>query len=180
MTTKNIWITYSQDVKRFILSKIKNEQIANDLLQETFIKIHTKLDTLKEYDKLKPWVFTVARNTVMDYFKKETNSREVFETDDVVQETNHITHDEKDCLHAIIKNLPKKYRDPLFLADIKGLKQAEVANQLKLQLPTTKSRIQRARKLIAQGYMECCDFKMNQKGHLVGEVKDKEDCKVCN
>ena len=55
-----------------------------------------------------------------------------------------------------------------------------MAKQLKLQLPTAKSRIQRARKLITLGYMQCCDFKMNPKGHLVGEVKDKEDCKVCN
>lgn len=179
MTTQNIWITYSQDVKRFILSKVKNEQIANDLLQETFIKIHTKLDTLKDFDKLKPWVFTVTRNTVLDYFKQNTNSRE-FSATDFVPENDYKIHDEKDCLKGIIKSLPKKYRDPLFLADIKGLKQMEVAKQLKLQLPATKSRIQRARKLIAQGYIECCDFKMNQKGHLVGEIKAKEDCKVCN
>ncbi len=179
MTTQSIWITYNQDVKQFILSKTKNEQIANDLLQETFIKIHTKLDTLKDYDKLKSWVFSIARNTIMDYFKRSANTREVFDTD-IMQEDSHETHDEKDCLQGIIKSLPKKYRDPLFLADIKGLKQAEVAKQLKLQLPTTKSRIQRARKLIALGYIECCDYKVNQKGHLVGEVKDKEDCKVCN
>ena len=179
MTTQSIWITYNQDVKQFILSKVKNEEIANDILQETFIKIHTKKDALKDYDKLKPWIFTIARNTVMDYFKLNTQTREVFETD-IIQEENTVTHDEKDCLRGIIKRLEKKYRDPLFLSDIKGLKQAEIAKQLNLQLPTAKSRIQRARKLIAQGYMECCDFKMNHKGHLVGEVKDKEDCKVCN
>ena len=89
-------------------------------------------------------------------------------------------HNEKDCLHGIIKRLPKKYRDPLFLSDIKGMKQGDIANQLKLQLSTAKSRIQRARKQIAKGYMECCDFKLNQKGFLVGEVKDKRDCKICS
>ncbi len=179
MTTQIIWATYNQEVKQFILSKIRNEEITNDLLQETFIKVHTKLDTLKHQDKIKSWVFTIAHNTVMDYFKQSPNTREVIETD-VVVENEHQEHDEKDCLQGIIKSLPKMYRDPLFLADIKGLKQAEVARQLKLQLPTAKSRIQRARKLIAQGYMKCCDFKMNTDGHLVGEVKDKEDCKVCS
>ena len=78
MTTQSIWITYNQDVKQFILSKIKNEQIANDLLQDAFIKIHTKLETLKAYDKLKPWIFIIARNTILDYFKRSTNTREVF------------------------------------------------------------------------------------------------------
>ncbi len=179
MTTQNIWITYNRDVKQFISSKVKNEDIANDLLQETFIKIHTKLDTLRDHSKLKSWVFTIARNMVLDFFKNTANTREMFETD-LIFEDECNTHDEKDCLKGIIKSLPKKYRDPLFLADIKGLKQAEVAKTLNLQLPTAKSRIQRARKLIAQGYMECCDFKMNQNGHLIGEVKDKEDCKVCS
>ena len=179
MTTQDIWMNYNQDVKRFILSKIKNEHVVNDLLQETFIKIHKKLDTLKDFNKLKSWIFTIARNTVMDYLKQNKISREFFETD-LIPESQHKTHDEKDCLHGIIKSLPKIYRDPLFLADIKGLKQADVAKQLKLQLPTTKSRIQRARKLIAQGYMACCDFKMSPKGYLVGEIKDKADCKVCN
>jgi RNA polymerase sigma-70 factor (ECF subfamily) len=68
----------------------------------------------------------------------------------------------------------------LFLSDIKGLKQQEVANQLHLSLPTVKSQIQRARKQIAQGFMDCCGFKMNDEGQLGGEIQDKADCKVCH
>lgn len=179
MTTHQIWITYNQEVKNFILSKIKDEQISNDLLQETYIKIHTKLHTLRHEDKLKSWVFSIARYTVLDYFRERNLSQEYVDND-VIMEEEFVEHTEKDCLHSILKTLPKKYRDPLFLADIKGMKQAEVATQLKLQLPTTKSRIQRARKMIAEGYVKCCDFKINQKGHLVGEIKNKEDCKICN
>lgn len=179
MNTKDIWGTYSEDVKRFIRSKIKDEHIVDDLLQDTFIKVHTKLDSLKDESKLKPWIFTIARNTMFDHFKKnELPSNNVdFSTG---LEEEKIDHTEKDCLHGIIKSLPKKYRDPIFLSDIKGLKQADIAVHLKLALPTTKSRIQRARKLIAKGYMDCCDYKLNDKGHLVGEVKEKEDCKVCS
>jgi len=178
MNTSQVWETYHQDIKRFLLSRIKNEEVVDDVLQDTFIKIHTKLDSLKENKKLKSWVFTIARNTMLDYFRTNKISAE-FKEFEIQLEEEPKAHDEKDCLYGIIKRLPKKYRDPLFLADIKGKKQTEVANQLKLPIPTAKSRIQRARRLIAQGYMECCDFKMNQKGHLVGEVKDKEDCKVC-
>ena len=179
MNTNQVWETYHQDIRQFLLSRVKNEAIADDVLQDTFIKIHTKLESLQDEKKLKSWVFTIARNTMLDYFRTNKLSTD-FQEYNVQDEEAPKNHDEKDCLYGIIKRLPKKYRDPLFLADIKGKKQAEVANQLKLPIPTAKSRIQRARKLIAQGYMECCDFKMNQKGHLVGEVKDKEDCKICN
>lgn len=179
MNTNQVWKTYHLDIKRFLLSRIKNEAIVDDVLQDTFIKIHIKLDSLQDYNKIKSWVFTIARNTMMDYFRGHTIDIELKEYNPQAVEALN-KHDEQDCLYGIIKQLPKKYREPLFLADIKGIKQAEVANQLKLPLPTAKSRIQRARKLIAQGFMECCDFKMNQEGHLVGEVKDKEDCNVCS
>jgi len=179
MTTQQVWILYHEEIKNFIFSKTKNEQIAYDLLQEAFIKVHTKLHTLKQQDKIKSWVYTIARYTVLDYFREQNVSQEYIETADLIEE-DPSEHSEKDCLHGILKTLPKKYRDPLFLADIKGMKQAKVASQLNLQLPTAKSRIQRARKMIAQGYVKCCDFKINQKGHLVGEIKNKEDCKVCN
>jgi RNA polymerase sigma-70 factor (ECF subfamily) len=179
MTTKEVWTTNSEDLKYFILSKVKDVTIAEDILQDTFIKIHTKLYTLKDSTKLKSWCFTVARNSILDYWKSKNQTFEIaqFEEEYEIEEN---THSEQDCLKEILKNLPQKYRDPLFLSDIKGLKQQEVAEQLNQSLSTTKSQIQRARKLIAKGFMNCCGFVMNKEGNLVGEVQEKADCKVCS
>lgn len=179
MDTKDIWKLHADDIKYFILSKVKDEVIADDLLQETFIKVHTKLNTLKDEGKLKSWLFSIARYTVLDYFRSK---KLVYETtdEDFIFEEQKLEHTEVDCLHGIIKSLPKKYRDPLFLSDIKGIKQQQIAEQLHLPLPTIKSQIQRGRKMIAQGFMDCCDFVINDAGFLVGEVKDKADCKMCH
>ncbi len=138
MTTQQVWTKYADDVKHFIVSKVKDTTVTDDLLQETFIKVHTKLHTLKDITKLKPWIFSIARNTMMDYFK---NSNQTFElaSFEVQSEIEEHAHTEKDCLRGILQSLPKKYRDPLFLSDIKGLKQQEVAEVLKQNLPTTKS-----------------------------------------
>ncbi|MDB2385615.1 RNA polymerase subunit sigma-70, partial [Polaribacter sp.] len=89
-------------------------------------------------------------------------------------------HTERDCLFGIIKNLPKKYKIPLYLYDIKGIRQKEIALQLNQSLPTTKSQIQRARKMIAKGFINCCGYTLNEKGVLVGEIQEKKDCKVCS
>ncbi|MGB2684679.1 MAG: sigma-70 family RNA polymerase sigma factor [Olleya sp.] len=179
MDTKDIWKLHADDIKYFILSKVKDEVIADDLLQETFIKVHTKLNTLKDEGKLKSWLFSIARYTVLDYFRSK---KLVYETtdEDFIFEEQKLEHTEVDCLHGIIKSLPKKYRDPLFLSDIKGIKQQQIADQLNLALPTIKSQIQRGRKMIAQGFVDCCDFVINDQGFLVGEVKDKADCKMCH
>ncbi|WP_458629074.1 sigma-70 family RNA polymerase sigma factor [Winogradskyella sp. PC D3.3] len=179
MTTKEIWKTHAKDVKYFILSKVKDTTAADDLLQDTFIKVHTKLETLKDEEKVKSWVFSIARYTVLDYFRQRNLVYEITDEDFVFEEQK-LEHTEADCLHGIIKSLPKKYRDPLFLSDIKGLKQTEVSAQLNLPLSTVKSQIQRGRKMIAQGFMDCCDFVVNDHGYLVGEIKDKADCKVCH
>ena len=178
MTTKQVWTSYSKDLKRFIISKVKSTEIADDILQDTFIKIHTKLHTLKDITKLKSWCFTVARNSILSHWKSANKTFELanFEKGTTIS-TN--LHTEQDCLKAILKNLPKKYRDPLFLYDIKGLKQQEVANLLNQNLSTTKSQIQRARKLIAKGFIDCCGFELNKEGNLVGEIQEKEDCNVC-
>ncbi|MBO6880580.1 sigma-70 family RNA polymerase sigma factor [Winogradskyella sp.] len=178
MTTKAVWDTYSGDIRRFILSEVKDKMVADDILQDTFIKVNTKLHTLKDDDKLKAWLFSVVRYTILDYFKTSKRTIELqefkYEIDSQPKE-----HTEKDCLRGILINLPKKYRDPIFLADIMGLKQKEVAQRLSLPLPTVKSQIQRGRKQIAQGFMDCCGYTLNDKGHLVGELQEKEGCKVC-
>ena len=178
MRTQQIWDTYEQDIRQFVLSKVKDETIADDILQEVFIKIHTKIDTLNDPAKLKAWIFTIANTTVMDHFRQKVRPAVLADNDGLVNDDTP-AHDEKDCLRGIINSLPEKYRDPLFLSDIKGLKHTEIARQLRLPLSTTKSRIQRARKQIVRGYMQCCDFKINEQGYLVGEVKDKAECKIC-
>lgn len=184
--TKIIWAAYSEELRRFILSKTKDKVIVDDLLQEVFIKIHTKISGVKDIDKIKSWVFSVANNTVMDYFRAAKNglvNRDAqLENETLTSEVkpaNFYEHTEHDCLYGIIKNLDKKYRDPLFMSDIQGYKQQTIADRLGMPLPTVKSRIQRARKKVAQGFMDCCGYELNDKGKLVGELKSKEECKVC-
>ena len=73
MTTTKVWALYSDDLKRFINSKVKDTSITDDILQNTFIKIHTKLHTLKDITKLKSWCFTVARNSKLLEIHKQIN-----------------------------------------------------------------------------------------------------------
>ena len=181
MTTQQVWTTYSLDIKRFIMSKVKDVAATDDVLQDTFIKIHTKLHTLKDITKLKSWAFSIARNSIIDYFKASNEAPSEIDIEIPDTEVYNIhEHTEKDCLNGIMNSLPKKYRDPLFLSEIRGLKQQEVAKQLNQTLSTTKSQIQRGRKLIAKGFMDCCGFVLNEEGNLVGEIQERENCKVCN
>ena len=81
MTTQQIWTKYHEDIRSFIFSMVKDEQITYDLLQETFIKVHTKLNTLQQQDKLKSWLFSIARYTVLDYFRERNLTSEFNESE---------------------------------------------------------------------------------------------------
>ncbi|WP_024772130.1 sigma-70 family RNA polymerase sigma factor [Aquimarina macrocephali] len=177
METSNLWKAYHKDIRLFIKSKVKNDQIVDDLIQETFIKVHGNKNKLRDHSKIKSWLFTIARNIVYDYFKENKQTTD-FINEQICEET-YADHSEKDCLPELINRLPEKYRNPLLLSDVKGLKQKQIAEQLEIPLSTVKSQIQRARKMIIQGYMDCCDYKLNDKGKLVGETKGKENCKIC-
>ena len=64
-----IWNQFSSDLKSFILSRVKNEDDADDILQNTFIKIHDNLSKLRDNSKIKPWIYQITRNLIIDYFR---------------------------------------------------------------------------------------------------------------
>lgn len=173
-----MWQLYANDLKRYVLSQIKDEEVTNDVLQEVFIKIHLNIDTLQKKDSVKSWVFTIAHNTLMNFLNRKTVPFPIEEVADDFSMDEEV-HSAKSCLLPLIKNLPEKYREPLLLSEIKGKKQAEVAELLGITLSGAKSRIQRGRKLLQQGFMDCCHYKLNEEGFLVGEHQDKADCKMC-
>lgn len=180
METTIIWNEFSDALKRFIASRVKNNEIADDILQEVFIKIHLNIKTLKKQKSLKSWVFSITNNAINDYLKNNSKNKTIILDFIEPKEETNDEHSAKDCIIPLIKNLPPTYEKAVFLSEIEGLKQAEIAQQLNISLSGAKSRIQRGRNLLKQGFIDCCDYKLNELGHLIGEHKEKKDCKICS
>lgn len=180
METEKIWSEFSTALKKFILSKVKDETIADDILQEVFIKIHLKKNELQKKDRLKSWLFTIANNTTLDYFRKRDLVVPNEANDSSIEDTTKDSHDATDCIVPLILNLPKKYKEALLLTEVKGLKQQAAADKLGISLTAAKSRVQRGRDLLKKGFINCCDYTLDKNGFLKGEHKNIDDCKVCN
>lgn len=176
METAAIWNQFSEILKRYIYSKVKNKEIAKDLLQEVFVKIHLNNDKIKKTESLKSWVYTITHHVIIDYFKSQSKPIPAFE---VIEFDDNPPHSAENCLLPLINNLPEKYKEALLLSEINGKKQAEVATILNISLPGAKSRVQRGRRLLQQGFIDCCNYSLNSDGLLIGEHKEKENCKVC-
>ena len=77
-------------VLNYLLSMTGQRSDAEDLFQETFIKVHRSLDTYREKGWLKAWVFRIAKNTLNDHWrKKKPATRELLGSDETVSERDN-------------------------------------------------------------------------------------------
>ena len=170
----SLWLDYKNAIKFYILKKVKNKDIANELSHEVLMKVYNSCCSNNEIKNVRSWMFQIAHNTTVDYLKKQnkfTNDiPEVFEKD----ESNSYKEAEG-LLKPLIGLLPEKYAIPLQLGDIEELKQAEIAKKLNLSLTATKSRIQRARKLLKDAIIDCSNFETDDKGNLLS-LELKQNC----
>ncbi len=68
-TSEKVWQEYHSRLRAFIKSRVSDDAAADDILQNVFLKMHTGLASLKDATKLQSWLFQIARNAVIDYFR---------------------------------------------------------------------------------------------------------------
>ncbi len=181
--TAEIWKEFSGQIRAHLLRKVKHRDDADDLLQEIFIKIHSRLGDLKDEKKLAHWINQIVRNSLTDYYRKNgLRTSEFDEESSVSSDTpeDSFYTDLSGCLNVFIDRLPEKYREPLILSDIKGMKQKDIAKQMNLSYSGLKSRVQRGRDMIKDMFMECACVTHDEHGKIVGEFHGNENCEICN
>ncbi|MGE0757998.1 MAG: RNA polymerase sigma factor SigZ [Pirellulaceae bacterium] len=181
-STDAIWANLSSDLRRFIRRRVSDDHLADDLLQETFLRVHRKIGTLQESDRLAAWVYQIARNVVHDHYRKTANSTvalaDADPADDCDDHLSRLRCSGAGWLDEMIRSLPEGYREAVQLAEIEGLAQQEVADRLGLSHSGAKSRIQRGRAMLKDVLEQCCHFEFDGRGNMMG-YDPKPDRKVC-
>ncbi len=166
-----------QQLKRFVLSKVRNQQDAEDILQDVFIKAKLKSAQLHDAGKVSQWLYQITRNNIMDYYREKKKS---IERDLVDTPENYNTFNDcvVDCLYELIKTLPSPYREALELADTQDIPQKELAKQFKISYSGLKSRVQRARQMLKDKMTELCNIQTDGYGNVL-VCENREPC-GCN
>lgn len=172
METQKIWDNFNDELYFFILKKVRNKDAANDIFQNTFLKIHKNLSKLEKEEKAKAWIFQIARNETINYLNKESIYVEKLDINKEIplQKYQYIC-----CFDKFINDLPKIYRQVIELIYIKGLKQKDVAKELSISLENVKVRIRRAKDILKKKFNECCKYELDKNGKLTGE----SNCSIC-
>jgi len=172
METQEIWNNFSEALYFFILKKVSSKDVANDVFQNVFLKIHGNISSLKDEQKVKGWVFQIARNEIANYFNAAATYADKIETSQEIslEGTQFVC-----CFDRLINELPEMYGEVIELVYIKGYKQKDVAKALGISLENTKARIRRAKDMLKEKFKECCKYEFDEQGKLIGEP----DCSIC-
>ena len=164
-----VWDHYSHRLKTFIRSRVEDDATAEDLLQETFIRVHRHLCCQPNWDKPAGWFYQIARNLIIDHYRRR---RELVELSDTLLAESDIPEGDAEAelalsLKDLIDELPEPYRQALLLTDVLGLSQKQLAEQQGLSLSGAKSRVQRARDKLRDLLLQCCHFEFDRRGGIV-------------
>ena len=148
---------YQRDIVNFHYRLVGNRFEAEDLAQETFIKMFNNIDSLKDQDKLKSWLYSIARNVAIDFFRKNKNAS--ITLDSVILEnyaratavdyrTDVASKEVSSELKRTIEKLGKQDQTIIRLLYYEGFSYKEICALLNINKNTLKSRLHRARKVL--------------------------------
>jgi len=173
---------FYQRVRKFILASVKDESAADDLIQETFIKIQENLDSLRDPAKISSWIFRIAYHLCQDHFrtlKKSSSHQEIHDGLVNLQETpvqKKLEQGEMSrCVQDQLNLLPEAQRSVIIFADIMDFSHQEIADILGLTVENVKVRLHRARKKFKAILEEKCTFEVDERNVLVCDPVDRKE-----
>ena len=169
-----LWFEHKNELRNFILKRVRDNDLTDDILQDVLIKVYNFCISKSGVSNIRSWLFQITQNTIADHYRKNSKNISQDVSNDIIEEDENLAFSEAiNYIKPMLEFLPKEYAEPLKLADIDGIKQAEIAKKLNLTLTATKSRIQRARKLLKAEFITCCNFETDKSGNIISfEIKD--------
>jgi len=163
-----IMLRYKYKLHAFIKAYVKNEDIAYDILQETFIKLFLKADTYNPSYKFSTWLYQIAINLCRDYGRKhkfkrllsldnsigrdENSGSYIDILSDSSEDIENITslREQLKILNEEIEKLPHKLKIAIIMYTIENHSQERCAEILGVTVKTIETRVYRARKILIE------------------------------
>ena len=176
---EKIWQEYHDQLHGFVQKRVSDAAVAEDIVQDIFLKIFEKTDSLSDITHLKSWIYQTSRNAIIDHYRTRKIPAELSEhlPEPDSEKSDAARQEIAECLKPMMLMLPKNYREPVWMADLMGLPQKEIAQKLNLSLSATKSRILRGRELLKQIYLACCRVIVDPTGNIYDY--ERNDCEKC-
>lgn len=184
MEAIEIWSSFNEEIKSYVLRKVKDSNTADDIVQDIFEKVLHNIKRLRDVNNIQQYLYKIARNTIADNYRSR---KIVFNELDFEDEGYRIADDmegvqseslnsiiSRSCVKPFIEKLPEKYKHALIAAELEDISQKELAERLNISYSGAKSRVQRGREKLKDLIQECCNFEYDNYGNLI--KKNAGDC----
>lgn len=143
--------------------KVPERETAEDLSQEVFIKLYRFLPGYRGEAAFSTWLYRLTQNTVLDYMKAKRR-RPVTAVLDTIKgwmgdsreepEAAAIRQEERESVASLLRSLPGKYRDILYLYHYRQMPYAAISQLLGIPVKTVETRLVRGKKLLREQWLE--------------------------
>jgi RNA polymerase sigma factor (sigma-70 family) len=147
------------------LNKLAGDS-AEDLLQETLLRVSQSYSDLRDSTNVKAWLFRIATNVAMDHFRSrrtelqcdDDECMEIPDSNSRGAEESFIIEEMNDCIARIIESMPHIYRIVMLLSHFEGLSINEIATACDISPSAVKVRLHRGKQLLRKSMNNACDF----------------------
>lgn len=169
MKTKfeKLYDSYYDSLYRYIYVCVKNKWNAEDIISTVFTKIYENKEKIQDVETSKNWVFKIAHNAIIDFYRKNGRVIPIDEFIDAASEDdsfqNILIKDEFSKVKKIIEGLPPETKNIIYLRFYGGLKFREIAEIVNKAENTVKSIVNRAMKKVRISYEESLGGKVYER-----------------
>jgi RNA polymerase sigma-70 factor (ECF subfamily) len=151
-------------LRNYLRRRVSDPNLAEDLLQDVFVKASVAISANRSPNNITGWLYSAARTTVVDYYRSARP--DAIELDENLPNPQHasdeLLHQELAlCLRPLALQLPEIYRDTLISIEFDGKTMQTVAVEQGLSLSAIKSRTSRARLMLKEKLLGCCNVEMS-------------------
>lgn len=149
---------YNHGLYYFSYSYLKNRDDAEEVVQETFIKIVKNIHSLRDPDSFHTWLFKICYSNIMLHYRKEVryqNMDDVINMNEIqdVKKSQKTVYKEKELLHAVedtIEELNERFKSVAVLYYLDEMKIAEISKILEIPEGTVKTRLMKVRGMLKE------------------------------
>jgi RNA polymerase sigma-70 factor (ECF subfamily) len=169
----NSWRAHENELRNYLQHRVSDRHLADDLLQDVFIKAMRQGSGFCELDNRRAWLFQVARNALVDYQRLHRETIELPDDIPHTVETADPVVTLSACVGRVLTELSLEDRDIIEQCDLNSMKQQDYATAHSLSLPAVKSRLLRARQRMRATLSTNCKVQFDEQGRVESYVPRK-------
>ncbi|MEG0894680.1 MAG: sigma-70 family RNA polymerase sigma factor [Oscillospiraceae bacterium] len=165
---ENLLLTCRNSLERLVYYKVNSKADGEDIISEVFLTALSKFSTLKDKKCFKPWIFSIAKNKITDFYRKKAKILELPLDESITYEIsyNRFCLTTNELVEETLEKLKDTEKQILYLYYFKQKPQAEISKILNIPVGTVKSRLYNAK----QNFKEIYPYSNNRKEETIMKI----------